>query len=73
MTPEQLRREMFQMADQVEDAKLRGQLRQELDRMIKEGEYTEEYWLQLIDQMIEDGELLEGLDEEGNLVVFPKE
>ena len=73
MTEDELRQGLFKLIDERDDHALRYQLRNEVEKDIEAGKYTEDYWLDLIQQMINDGELIETVDEDGNLIVLPKE
>jgi hypothetical protein len=71
MTPAQLRKSLFNIIDKEPNAQARVQLRAQIEHNIEEEKYTEEYWLNLIDQMIVDGQLIEGVEEDGSITVKP--
>lgn len=71
MTPTQLRKDLFNIVDKEPNAQARMQLRAQIEEGIEEGKYTEEYWLGLINKMIAEGELVEGVEEDGSITVKP--
>jgi len=71
MTPAQLRKDLFNIVDKEPNAQARVQLRAQIEQDIENEKYTEEYWLGLIDKMVEEGELVEGVEEDGSITVKP--
>jgi len=70
---EDLRQSLFEQADRVEDCRERLQVRQEIESKISAGEYTEDYWLDLMQKMVEEGRLIEVIGEDGETLLLPPE